>query len=142
MVPKGCLLAASALALGVLIIGAGVWLEDPSNWTITGMDRDLGPKAAKSRLGAIRSALSIYFGDLEGQYPSELGALTLKGRYLAFIPPVETGPHNPSSDVHHGARPNDAGGWVYHNVPGDTNSTQVLINCTHTDGKGRRWAEF
>ncbi len=33
--------------------------------------------ASKGNLGAIRSALSIYYGDLEGTYPANVGALTV-----------------------------------------------------------------
>src|SRR2546421_1082483 len=46
--------------------------------------------ATKGNLGAIRSALSIYYGDLEGQYPSDVTALTTSGKYLASIPKSKT----------------------------------------------------
>ena|ERR1019366_8721012 len=41
----------------------------------------------KGNLGAIRSALSIYYGDNEGIYPADdLTSLTAGGRYLRRIP--------------------------------------------------------
>src|ERR1700757_554473 len=43
--------------------------------------------STKGNLGAIRSALSIYYGDMEGWYPIDtLVSLTTAGRYLQVIP--------------------------------------------------------
>src|SRR2546423_6277661 len=42
--------------------------------------------ASKGNLGSIRSALSIYYGDMEGQYPTDMASLTVSGKYLANIP--------------------------------------------------------
>src|ERR1700689_2792145 len=45
----------------------------------------------KANLGTIRSALSIYYGDSEGWYPSDttgasLGDLSIGGKYLQVVP--------------------------------------------------------
>src|ERR1700730_6560701 len=41
----------------------------------------------KANLGTIRSALSIYYGDSEGWYPTDtLASITTAGRYLQNIP--------------------------------------------------------
>src|SRR5260221_2592206 len=41
----------------------------------------------KGNLGALRSALSIYYGDMEGWYPTDtLVSLTLNGKYMTSIP--------------------------------------------------------
>ncbi len=42
----------------------------------------------KGNLGAIRSALSIYYGDTEGSYPatSDLTGLTINTKYMTSIP--------------------------------------------------------
>src|SRR3982751_371983 len=42
----------------------------------------------KGNLGAIRSALSIYYGDTEGAYPvtSDLSGLTLNSKYMTSVP--------------------------------------------------------
>src|ERR1700733_11393030 len=43
----------------------------------------------KANLGTIRSALSIYYGDTEGWYPSagnNIASLTAGGRYLQSVP--------------------------------------------------------
>src|SRR5882672_8726269 len=41
----------------------------------------------KGNLGAVRSALSIYYGDMEGWYPSDtLTSLTTSGKYMTTVP--------------------------------------------------------
>src|SRR5436853_4127680 len=41
----------------------------------------------KGNLGAIRSALSIYYGDTEGFYPSDtMQSLSFSGKYMNAIP--------------------------------------------------------
>src|SRR6188508_341827 len=41
----------------------------------------------KGNLGALRSALSIYYGDMEGWYPSDtLVVLSVSNRYMATVP--------------------------------------------------------
>lgn len=46
--------------------------------------------AGKGNLGAVRSAMSIYYGDMEGTYPAALTALTVGGKYLTALPPAKT----------------------------------------------------
>lgn len=96
-----------------------------------------------SGLGTIRSALSIYYGDMEGHYPQDLAALTIGGKYLNDLPKV--GPlniHPPSSSVRTGLTPTDEGGWLYNNLPANANVGNVMINCTHTDAKGSTWTAY
>src|SRR3954471_2960510 len=45
--------------------------------------------ASKGNLGALRSAMSIYYGDMEGQYPANMTALTISGKYLTTVPPAK-----------------------------------------------------
>src|ERR1700685_25189 len=52
--------------------------------------RKSGEGASKGNLGAIRSSLSIYYGDMEGQYPAQLAALTISGKYLSSVPLAKT----------------------------------------------------
>src|SRR6266566_9732612 len=42
----------------------------------------------KGNLGALRSALSIYYGDMEGWYPTDTltTSLTSSGKYMTTIP--------------------------------------------------------
>lgn len=59
--------------------------------------------ATKAGLGALRSALSIYYADTEGLYPEEtiigtsnnaLQTLTINGKYLSAIPTAKLAPYH------------------------------------------------
>ena len=99
--------------------------------------------ASKGNLGAIRSALSIYYGDMEGQYPADLPALTVSGKYLASIP-VAKAPnfHGDTSVVIDQLTANDGGGWSYNDTVGNANFGTLWVNCTHTDTKGTTWTAY
>ena len=99
--------------------------------------------ASKGNLGAIRSALSIYYGDMEGQYPGELPALTVAGKYLSSIPVAKAPNFHPdSSVVVDQATANDAAGWTYNNTVGNANFGTLWVNCTHTDTKSSIWTTY
>ena len=124
--------------------------------------RSLGPEAvakargarkegaAKGSLGAIRSALSIYYGDKEGVYPASLDALPPK--YLGSIPTLQLPDHQPSSawraiggvgsmaDIQ--GKLEDSGQWLYVSEPSSPMFGTVLIDCTHNDSRGRPWYGF
>lgn len=102
--------------------------------------------AAKGNLGAVRSALTIYYADKEGQYPATLAALTLGGKYLAAVPRTKT-PHYHADSVSEvllsaAPAPTDAGGWYYHDAPAGANYGSALVNCTHTDTRGGAWTSY
>lgn len=100
--------------------------------------------ATKGNLGAIRSSLSIYYGDMEGYYPLTPYALTVSGKYMWKIPKTQkVGPHPDSAHVAYGSVSNDAGGWLYANDPADkANYGTLWVNCTHTDRKGSAWTSY
>src|SRR5580704_16882135 len=52
--------------------------------------RKSGEGASKGNLGSIRSSLSIYYGDMEGQYPAQIAGLTVAGKSLATVPNAKT----------------------------------------------------
>ena len=109
--------------------------------------RKSGEGASKGNLGAIRSSLSIYYGDMEGQYPTQIAGLTVAGKYLATVPLAKTPSyHNDSSSETDGAvstiQATDGGGWGYDNAIGDTNMGNMVVTCTHTDTKGSVWTSY
>ncbi len=107
--------------------------------------RKSGEGASKGNLGSLRSALSIYYGDMEGQYPMVASSLTINGKYLSAIPVAKAPQYHPdSSVVANGlpAVPTGAGGWWYNDVSTDGNFGSVMVNCTHTDTKSVLWTVY
>ncbi len=99
--------------------------------------------ASKGNLGAIRSSLSIYYGDMEGIYPDRVGALTVAGKYLSTVPNAKApNYHSDSSTAEEDGVPSDQGGWHYNNIVGNANNGTLLVNCTHTDTKGSIWTSY
>ena len=98
---------------------------------------------SKGSLGAIRSALSIYYADMEGQFPDSLTALTLNDKYIQTIP-VSKMPnyHADLSAVLLASVADDAGGWLYNNVFGSQSYGSTFVNCTHTDSKASVWSSY
>jgi prepilin-type N-terminal cleavage/methylation domain-containing protein len=100
--------------------------------------------ATKGSLGAIRSAISIYYSDNEGRFPGAGGldsSLTSAARYLASIPAARVpapGDHPSSTNVldYLGAY-TDAGDWMYTAISGGIN-----VNCTHLDSTGHQWTSW
>jgi general secretion pathway protein G len=97
----------------------------------------------KSNLGTIRKALSVYFSEIEGSYPSSLANLTTNARYLRRLPTTKLSPyHVDTANVTIGAAADDGSGWLYNNTSGSANYGSVYINCTHTDVKSSVWSAF
>ncbi len=105
--------------------------------------------ASKGNVGSIRSALSIYYGDLEGVYPANVAALTISGKYLSEVPKAKAPNYHPDSSTpvlaSASASPNDSSGsmgWWYNDVGTSSNFGQLMVNCTHTDTKGTVWTNY
>ncbi|MFA6031250.1 MAG: type II secretion system protein [Elusimicrobiota bacterium] len=102
--------------------------------------------ATKGNLGAVRSALSIYYGDMEGQYPNTPDALTINGKYMSAMPQGKTPNYHADRNTFAlgsgVAAITDVGGWSYNNGPADANFGTILVNCTHTDTKTSIWSTY
>ncbi|MEK7859044.1 MAG: prepilin-type N-terminal cleavage/methylation domain-containing protein [Elusimicrobiota bacterium] len=102
--------------------------------------------ACKGNLGSLRSALSIYYADMEGQYPGDPRSMTVNGKYLTAIPKVKTpNYHAETSAVLSGsfsAGLQETGGWIYASDHTETEFGQVFVDCTHTDTKTTRWSSY
>ena len=121
---------------------------------------------AKGHLGSMRSALSIYYGDMEGSYPGDFNSLTIGGKYLSAIPAVKIPNYHPSTTViRHNLASNpfgcgsgyvlDTGEWIYWSddgslcggappPPGQNAHVQgdFWIACSHTDTKSSVWTTY
>jgi len=120
--------------------------------------------SVKGNLGAVRSAVSIYYGDTEGVYPLNVFVgLTTGNKYLPslagtqtigkFIIPAQGA--NPGhtlagkySNVDNtgvlqsdGTSPDDSVALYYVNAVGGRNG-EVFVNCTHFDTKNQLWTSF
>ena len=139
--PKGFTLI--ELMIVVAIIGILAAIAIPK---FAELIRKSSEGASKGNLGALRSAMSIYYGDLEGNYPSNITALTLGGKYLSQLPNAKAPNYHADGAgvvlVSAAAAPSDAGGWYYNDTIGDANVGNVLVNCTHTDTKGSVWTGY
>ncbi|MFH2202177.1 MAG: prepilin-type N-terminal cleavage/methylation domain-containing protein [Elusimicrobiota bacterium] len=99
--------------------------------------------ATKGNLGAIRSSLSIYYGDQEGLYPNTPAALTTGGDYIDMIPSARTpNYHADSGGIGLSQSTNDTGGWGYNNESSAANFGFIFVNCSHTDSKGTIWSAY
>jgi general secretion pathway protein G len=58
--------------------------------------------ATRGNIGAIRSALNIYYSDTEGNAPLSLEALTIDKKYMDAIPPAWTQEFGRTTNVTYG----------------------------------------
>ncbi len=107
----------------------------------------------KGNLGALRSALSIYYADNNGVYPQDsnddLASLTMFGKYLKDIPVADTRPYHPRTNtVHTCTIPDDVTsddgymGWIYGYLSDRADWGMVLVSCIHADLKGKDWSTY
>lgn len=132
------------LVNGAVALGGGglfIWLVIVKMGEMT---RSPNEGATRGELGALRSALSIYYRDMEGVYPEDLPALTVQQKYLTKIPSARTPVyHRESAQVHVGPTPDDSGGWWYFAGAAKGWDPSVLrVNCTHTDIRGSAWTSY
>lgn len=92
-------------------------------------------------LGALRSGLDFYRRQ-DGRYPSSLEALADPRLMASPLPLARIRAHRKSPFVTYGAKPDDAGGWLYDNAPENAGFGTLRINCTHTDLRGSAWSAY
>jgi uncharacterized RDD family membrane protein YckC len=135
-------------ALGLLFAAAIVLIAAVAIPFLTRIQRGSEDFNTRGRLGSIRSALSIYYGDMEGQYPDDLASLTAGAKYLSSMPVAETGDIHPDSNrvraypSRSQASGADEGGWGYANDPSGADFGSIWVNCSHTDSKGTAWNSY
>jgi prepilin-type N-terminal cleavage/methylation domain-containing protein len=100
--------------------------------------------ATRGNLGAVRSALSIYYGDMEGQYPTDVNSLTVNTKYMKALPLAKVPPHHGDANAatNTSSTVQDGGGWAYNNMTTASNFGNIWVRCTHTDTKSKSWSEY
>ncbi len=107
--------------------------------------------ATKGNLGAIKSAITIYYGDMEGQWPDDITANAFT-KYLEKVPPIKVthkfdsnaGTFSGSSTVvtKVGAAPaSHSDSWAYGTV-GAGVLGEIWVNSTLTDTKGIQYFKY
>jgi type II secretory pathway pseudopilin PulG len=113
----------------------------------------------KGNLGAIRSALAVYYGEQEGFFPQPTadgqGAGSLEGiltsnsgKYMktmpkCFVPPYHTAYYGDTTiSVASATESSYPGGWGYEEDPNAATYGSVWVNCTHTDSKTTTWGIY
>lgn len=118
--------------------------------------RESKEASTKGGLGSIRSAIEIYYTDMEGEYPSDnLSSLTIDAKYLSAIPPAKVADYHATTTVVEdngfwaSTGPGDFGRWNYWNetIPGvgplaGRNQGDLWVGCTHTDTKSTLWSTY
>jgi len=108
--------------------------------------------ATKGNVGAIKSAISIYYGDNTGVFPGDLPNVYFSN-YMDRIPPVKvthnSGGHpllgtstaisNINTDQQPGAIATNADGWRYNK---NGRSGDVWLNNAQTDTKGDLYSMY
>ena len=111
---------------------------------------------AKGNLGALRSSLSIYYGDNQGTNPTCLSGPNstvftdaLVPKYISEIPIVKNGLHPATGNVYcdwtiQPGAVHDGQGWYYDGaVPAsDSQMGSVWVACDHTDTAGHFWTTY
>ena len=88
--------------------------------------------ATKGCLGALRSAVSIYYGETEGTYPVTIASADFTTKYMDSIPTVKLGLAAHGTDTAAVVIvAGDTAGWCYTAATG-----AVVVNCTHADTRG------
>jgi prepilin-type N-terminal cleavage/methylation domain-containing protein len=153
------------LMIVVTIIGILAVIAIPK---FASMVRKAHDGATKGGLGGIRSAISIYYSDMEGYFPQTIYALTNNGKYMSIFPTIYLDPYHQSYDspgsvldcwvtvlindcvsasvspengAYEYGQPYSSGGGMTPN--GDTgNVGRLWVSCSHTDSKGSDWTTY
>ena len=111
----------------------------------------------KGSLGAVRSAVSIYYSDTEGDFPTNLlTGLTLGARYLPNKGDPNVGTYdilkNNMGNVGHDHGVTSADGVLQNTgnvavtdvtaLAYSTDGGDIYVNCSHNDTRTNKWSSF
>lgn len=97
--------------------------------------------STKHQLGRLRSAIVAYYGEHQGQYPTD-DLSSLVPTYIEAIPQVRVPGFEPSAHVSNGTYEQaftGEGGWAYVSDPSDPHYGDVFVNTEKEDSYGKAW---
>lgn len=121
------------------------------------LKRSFAEAKTKGDLATLRSAISVYYGDAEGRYPSSLDELVPK--YIIAIPAPNLTNHHSVLGVEYygseicirisdysgkidGTGLKDTGKWGYISDEKSPCWGTIFVDCIHIDSKGSAWCDF
>ena len=136
------------LMIVVAIIGILAALALPKFAQLVEKSREA---ATKGNLNAMRSSISIYYGDSEGIYPTylETSALYLFSKFMEKVPPVKathagigngTSESPSGTDIIHTSDESITAtgiGWKY-----NSNTGRIFVNSAATDSKNLPYSTY
>ena len=97
--------------------------------------------STKHKLVKVRSAIAAYYGEHQGNYPTD-NLSSLSPQYIEKIPQATVPGYPPSAHVSHGnfeqAFPK-TGGWAYISDPADPRYGDFFVNVEKDDSYGKAW---
>jgi len=131
------------LMVAVAIIGIIAGIAVPKYLDIVQKSQE---GSTKGNLGAIRSALVLYYSENDSEYPRDnLNSMFFGGHhYMPEIPAMQviSAQHPISRSVTAESAPTDIATWSYNN-----NDTTIFwgrpsVGCTHLDLRGQIWSSY
>lgn len=100
----------------------------------------------KGNLAVLRSAVGVFMAYRDGNYPTNLEDVTQYPYFLDKIPMKYTPPYHPEgnsvSNGNSAMMTNAQGDWYYFNDPTEVEYGRVVVNCVHSDIKGKAWSSY
>ena len=97
--------------------------------------------STKHKLVKVRSAIAAYYGEHQGNYPTD-NLSSLSPQYIEKIPQATVPGYPPSAHVSHGNFEQaftKTGGWAYISDPADPRYGDFFVNVEKDDSYGKAW---
>jgi prepilin-type N-terminal cleavage/methylation domain-containing protein len=106
--------------------------------------------ATKGNLGALRSAIALYYANNDGAFPEgNIADVLVKDGYIKEIPYAYCPPYHAKNNtiitvVDDTLEAGDTGGWAYKSTDTDGNRQwgEIWVNCTHEDSRQKTWSQY
>ena len=144
-----CVIAVAVLLPLVAVLGIAAAIAIPRFSHLQARAKE---GEAKGRLGSLRSAAMIYYGDHNGAYPPDLSQLPQARQSPGLAQhPAASGVEVYGAQACAGgkdaaalnpAKLRDTGKWGYVADPKAPCYGQIFIDCTHADSQGKTWSSF